>query len=217
MQLLADEKIREFFGKYPLITYKKGERMIREHDNPSHVLFLASGIARAYLISQEGNELTALLYAPSSIFPTRGLLASLPNIYNFDAVTDVEVRRAPEDETLDFIDENADVLALISQQLIQDQSALIYRLQHTVFGNAQAKVAAVIVTLAVQFSNHKESNDNILINMPFTHQQIADSAGITRETASLEMKKLENSGLIGYKGRTLLVKDLVGLRKISYL
>jgi CRP/FNR family transcriptional regulator len=211
------QQLEEFFSHYTSVKYDKGERILREYDSPSGVFYLKKGVVRIYLISEEGNELTALLHSPHSILPLRWAMTGLPNIYNYQAMNPVEMYRAPKDAFQEFIKKNPEAGFQVSQQLVNDCSALVYRMQHIVFGNAHSKVASVVLTAAKRFSMPNEKNSDILVEVPLTHQQIADSAGITRETASLEMKKLKEEGLISYKGRSLIIHDLESLSKASFL
>jgi len=216
-QQKINQKLLEFFSHYTLVRYDKNERILRENENPSGVYFIRDGIVRAYLISEEGNELTILMQPAGSIFSMRWAINNLANIYNYQAMNPVELWRAPREAFIQFLKDNPDVLFSITEQLVDESSALVYRMQHTIFGNAYAKVAAVVLTAAKRFGENEKNTDNILIQVPLTHQQIADSAGITRETASLEMKKLKDNGLIGYNGRSLIITDLEQLSKASFL
>ena len=53
--------------------------------------------------------------------------------------------------------------------------------------------------------------------MPQTHADIASLAGVSRETASVELKKLEREKVIERKGKTTIILSLLKLRKISTL
>ena len=210
------DRLKEFFSHYTALKYDKNERILRENENPTGVFFVSKGITRLYLISDEGNELTVIMQPEETVFPLRWAVDNQTNIYNYQAMTPVELWRAPREEFLKFLTENPDItLGLLSQQMF-DFSALVYRMQHIVFGNAHAKVASIVLTAAKRFGEAQEDGGT-LVQVPMTHQQIADSAGITRETASLEMKKLKDEGIINYKGRTIIINDMEQLGKVSYL
>ena len=211
----ATQKLNDFFSHYTSLKYEKNERILRENEMPSGVFYSRSGIVRMYLISEEGNELTIIMHPEGNIFPMRWVLNNQANIYNNQAMNAVELWRAPKEAFLTFLQQNPDVMMYLLEQQMFDLSALVYRMQHIVFGNAHAKVASIVLTAAKRFG--EQVKEGILVQVPLTHQQIADSAGITRETASLEMKKLKDTGLISYKGRTIIINDLEKLGKVSYL
>ncbi|HLL60452.1 MAG TPA: Crp/Fnr family transcriptional regulator, partial [Candidatus Nitrosocosmicus sp.] len=127
----------------------------------------------------------------------------------------VEVYCAPKNEFLEYVKKDSQAMTEVTNQILYDYAALIYRMQHIVFGNAYAKVASIILTAAKQFG--EKSGEDISVPIRLTHQQIALSAGITRETASIEIKKLEKKGIIGYKGRMMEVKNLSKLEEEAFL
>jgi CRP-like cAMP-binding protein len=53
----------------------------------------------------------------------------------------------------------------------------------------------------------------VVIILPLTHQEIANLAGLTRETTSVEMKRLENDGFIGHQKHLLVVNNLSELEE----
>jgi len=211
------KEIDEFFQPFTHLVYKKGERILRENETPSGVFYLKKGIVRSYFISEEGNELTIIMREPGTIFPLRWALAEQPNIYNYQAMKDSEILRAPAEAFKKFVKNDLEVMNAVNNQLINDFNALAYRLQHIVFGNAYSKVASVVLTAAKRFGTSNKANKSVTVDVPLTHQQIAESAGVTRETASLEMKKLKTDKIINYSGRTLTVIDMEQLAKVSYL
>lgn len=217
MNIQPSQQIAEFFSHYTFLRYEKGERILRENETPSGVFYIQKGIVRSYFISEEGNELTLILGQAGTVFPLRWAISNIPNIYNYQAMNEVELWRAPQESFREFLQKNPELLMYVTQQLVNDFSALAYRMQHIVFGNAYAKVASIILTAAKRFGCKEEYGNRIVVELPLTHQQIADSAGVTRETASLEMKKLKENGLITYKGRSIVICNLEKLAKVSFL
>ena len=208
-------KLEQFFSRYTSQTYDKGERILRENETPSGIYLIKEGIVRTYLISEQGTEFTAFMKKANAIFPLRWAVDLQPNVHNYQAMTAVILWRAPREAFLAFLQQNSDVLMELVSHLSFEVSALIYRMQHLVFGNAQAKVASVVLTAARRFGDGGVGK--ITVQVPLTHQQIADSAGISRETASLEMKKLKEEGIISYKGRTIVIHDPDRLSQVCFL
>lgn len=215
MQKQENKELYDFFSKYKTITFKKGETILHPDSIPSGVFYLKEGHVRLYLISEDGMEFTVLIYKPGDMFPLRWAINNVDNIYYFESITNVELYSCPKNEFLEEFKKGQMLTTATLDQTLFDYGALIYRMQHIVFGNAYAKVASIILTAAKRFGEKK--SDELLVPIRFTHQQIALSAGITRETASIEIKKLENNGVISYKERYIIVKDLPKLEEISFL
>ena len=63
-------------------------------------------------------------------------------------------------------------------------------------------------------SDLEKQGKQIIINAPITHQDIADSINMSRETASRALEQLFNSGLMGQKDHLFTVFDIDKLRAI---
>ncbi len=92
---------------------------------------------------------------------------------------------------------------------------IMARMEHLVFGGAYDKVTSVIILCAERFG--LTTSSGVELPLVLTHKQIASLVGITRETTSVEIKNLEREGLIGYKDRSILIKDLNKLKEQSLL
>lgn len=81
-------------------------------------------------------------------------------------------------------------------------------------GDSYHRVIAALVLATKRFGVENAKN-NVIIKLPLTHQKIADAAGITRETVSLAMEKLEKKKIISYKGHILMINNVKALNDES--
>lgn len=139
-----------------------------------------------------------------------------PNKYYIEAMTPVEVYLAPRDEFIKFIKENGDVLFELTSRILIRLGGLLTRMEYMVFGNAGSKVASIIAICAERFG-HKNTIGETVVGVLLTHKEIANLIGVARETVSIEIKRLENEEVIGYRGRHILIKDNRKLRAKSKL
>lgn len=122
----------------------------------------------------------------------------------------VELQQAPRDEFVKFVKANGDVLFELTSKILIRLGGLIERMVYMVFGNAYNKVASIIAICAERFGY--PDKEGVVIDVLLTHKEIANLLGIARETVSIEIKKLEKLGIIGYKGRYIVVRDVKALR-----
>ena len=139
-----------------------------------------------------------------------------PNKYYLEAMTALELEMAPRDEFIRFVKANGDALFDLTSRILIRLGGLLSRMEYMVFGNAGNKVASIISICAERFG-HKNVSGNTVVGVPLTHKDIANLIGVVRETVSIEMKRLENEGIIGYDGRHILIKDSRKLRSKSKL
>lgn len=216
------QKLEAFFAQFRLISYKKNETILRSDDQPPGVFYLKRGYVKLYSLCREGEELSLIIFKPEDFFPIGWAINNKVDPYYLDAMTSVELWRAPREEFVKFIKENPDVLFELTSRILIRLGGLLQRMEHLVFGNAGNKVASILVICAERFGRPagkagKKEDQKIIVQLPLTHRDIANLAGITRETASLEIKKLEREGLISHRQRLLVVRNLKKLEKESLL
>lgn len=205
----TQRKIELFFSQFRLIRYQSGEMLFSAQDRPSGIFYLKRGFVRQYAISEQGAELTIHLYGPGSYFPMMWGLNVTPNRHHFQAMTGVEVFLGPKDKVAEFLGSDSTVALALSKRLLAGLDGLTRRIECMSFGKAYDRVVSVLLYLADHFGVKK--GRCLILNHRFTHGDIASMVGITREHVSLEMEKLEKTGLIKYQGHSIQVPDIAKL------
>lgn len=204
------EKVYKFFSQFKPLTYQKGEVLLRAEDPPQGVFYVKNGYVRLYTLSEDGRELTLNIFKPGSYFSMMWALGDIPNSYHFEAMTEVKVLRAPKETVNDFIKNNPDVLFELTSRILIGLNGLLNNIEYITSRNASKRVISSLLILAKRFGEKTKSN-GLLINFQLTHQDIANITNLARETVSIEMKKIEDKGIIEYEGRQLMVKNIANL------
>lgn len=193
------------------IRYNRREIILRPEDTPSGVLYLKKGFVRLYTVSELGEELTLIIFKPGDFFPVMWAINNIPNSQYLEAMTDVEVQKVSRESFAEFLRHHAEVESEVLSNILIRLSGLLERIEYLVFGNAYQKVASILVICGERFG---EKQDNkVLIKVILTHQDIANLIGLTRETTSLEVKKLEREGIISRQGKFILIKNMEKLQQ----
>ncbi len=201
----AFEKLDDFFSQFKKLSFKKGETILRAAEEPRGVLYIKTGYVRLYSLSKHAQELTLIIFKPEDFFPVMWAVNGTPNNYYVEAMTAVELYQAPREEFLKRI-KDCELLLEIHSRILARFGGLLTRMEHAIFGNAYSKVASIIVIFVERHG--LQDKKGIFVHLPVTHQDIAKLLGIARETVSIEMKKMQKKGLIEYRGRHLIVKNL---------
>ena len=209
-------ELEAFFGRFKPLKFRKREIILEAEEEPEGVFFIKSGYVRSYSISEEGREFTLNIYKPGTYFPATWALAEVPNTYFFEAMTTVELAKAPKEELIGFLRTNPEMLMDLTRRLLVGLNGLLVRIEHLLSKDAYHKVASALFMAGRRFGR-KDGKGKIVVELPLTHQDIADLSYLTRETTSLEMKKLEKKGLVAKRKRLLVIKDMGKLKKESLL
>ncbi len=204
----------KFFSKVGKnIIFKKGEILLRPDENPTGVYYIKKGLVRLYSISASGQEVTFNIFKPNTYLFMMWALSEIDNNYFFEALTEVETIKASREEVIEFIKGQPDLLYTLNKRTMIALESIIDTTQTLLFGKANAKVAATFVMLAKRFGKNGKNN-RITIQAPLTHRLIATLAGLTRETTSLEIIKLEKEKLISKKQRFYIINDIKTLESM---
>ncbi len=208
MKLHADKtkEFELFYKQFQIRKYKKGEILIRADDDPQGIFCLTKGYVREYTISKAGFELTLHILKPISYFPMVWAVNGTPNVYYFEALTEVEVGRAPKEQVVDFIKDKPTIIFELLSELIEDYAESLKRIEHLVFSDAYRRVISILIYIAKHFG--ETSGNTIKIGHHFTQQDIATLVGIARETASNEMVKLEKKGLVKVINHEIIIENI---------
>jgi CRP-like cAMP-binding protein len=211
-----DDKLENHFAKAKIMDYKKGEVIIRSDDEPAGVFLIKDGFVRSYSLTEDGRELTVNIFKPGAFFPLTWAIADIPNTYFYEAMTTLKVSKVPKEEIIKLVKKDNELLYDVTRRLLVGMNGLVVRMEYLFMGSAYNKVASAILLLARRFGE-EDGDGSTVIRIHFTHQDVASLAGITRETATLEIQNLEKNGVIARENHTFIIKDIDRLREESYL
>ncbi len=203
------EGLDRFFQKYQLLTFKRKDILFHSHDKPSGVYYLKTGFVRNYAISLTGEEFTQIIFKERDFFPLSWAMNNTKNVHTYEAMTDVEVWKAPRLDFQQYVRNHPDTLFELTKRIIVRLKGIQQRIEELAFGNANHKVASILLICADRFG--VKTSKGIEIQVPLTHRDIATLVGLTRETVSIEMNKLKKQGAFSSQNGKLLVlkRDLL--------
>lgn len=185
----------KFFSSYPLKKIKKGTVLLRPEDAISEIFYLTSGNVRQYIISADGNEFVIHIFKPGSFFPIVLILGEIENRFYFEAANDIGVKEAPPDKVVGFLKKDKKVLLDLTKRLSRGLIGVLTRFEANTDNTVDVKLLSLLTYLSKSFPEARSQ----------THQDLAAWLGVSRETVSRNMKKLENHKQIQYERRKIVV------------
>lgn len=191
------EKLDCFFAQFKRQSYKKGEILIRADDDPPGIFYLKEGVVKEYAISRKGDELVVNIFKPIAFFPMSWAINETPNVYYFEAITTVEVWRAPKEKVIEFIKNEPDVLFDLIRRVYRGTDGILTRMTYLMSGNAYARLVTELLIAAKRFG----------MPLRISEKDLAAQSGMTRETVSRELKKLKDKGLVTFDKHFLTIQN----------
>lgn len=191
---------------------QSGEHLFRAGDPFDSLYAFRSGFFKSYAVTKSGRtQVTA--------FPMAGDLAGMDGIgsgthaQNLVALEVGEVCVVPYERLQELIGLfprlQHQVNRIMSREIVREQDLM------TLLGtlDGEAKVAEFLLSLANRFAARGYSSTEF--NLRMSRSEIGSYLGLTLETVSRIVSKLQRLGLIRAKGREVGIVDLQGLRAIA--
>ncbi|HEV2402792.1 MAG TPA: Crp/Fnr family transcriptional regulator [Candidatus Saccharimonadales bacterium] len=206
------KKVAEFFTNYPPRRFAKGELLIRAEEEPRGIFYITKGHVNQYDISLSGIDVFVNVFKPPAFFPMSWAMNKTPNHYFFEAATFVTARLAPPDETVAFLKKNPDVLFDLLARVYRGTDGMQRRLAHIVGGDSKSRVIFELLNAAARFGVDEKAAQAVFI--PLRQGELAQHAGLTRETVSRTMQQLKDSGLAEAARGGIVIHNVAGLESM---
>lgn len=207
-----NQSIVAYFSDGTLMNFSKDDTIINGFDEPKGVYLIKKGFVKAYSVSKAGQGNLLLIHQAGEFIPLPWALdgAHTTGLY-YQAMTDVVILRTPKNKLRMAIGNNTWLSQEIMKQAIDIIGVYTQRIQTLEFRSAESRIISELLNLAERFGE-KQGNE-ILINAPITHQDIADSINMNRETASRALELLFDEGLLGQNDHLFTILDLLSLQE----
>lgn len=203
--------IDEFFSKYPVRKYGKGEIIIHPGDELTHIFYLTEGLVAEYDISQSGNEVVVNTFKPGAFFPMSLAINPAPNPYYFEVTKPSVIHKAPAADAVSFLKDNPDVSFDLLRRVYRGTDGLLRRMAHLMGGKAKSRLIFELLNAAHRFGSSGRSGS---VTIPLTESDLAKRSGLSRETVSRIINALKEQQLLETKSGSVIIYDLNQLEAI---
>lgn len=195
-----------------LLSYNKGEYIIRPGESPEYVFYIESGLVKAFNISKYGEENLLIIRKPHEIFPLIWAVTGQGRSIIYQALSPTTVYKVNREEFTKFLTSNTDVLYPFIDLIVKQYRIHSERILNLEYRSVRERLVSFILTMAMRFG--KDCPEGVLINVPLKQQDIASSINATRETTSRELGVLERKGLITTTQGYITIIDKSALKKL---
>ena len=207
----SDESIVAHFSDGKLIHFNKNQTIVNGFNEPDGVYLIKKGFVKAYTVSAEGQNNLLLIHDAGEFIP---LPWALDGAYTtglfYEAMTDVTVLRSSKDKLRVAMGNNSWLSQEILNQVVGIVTDYTHRIQTLEFRSARGRIISEILNLSERFG--EKHGKEVFIKAPITHQDIADSINMTRETASRALELLFKENLLGQINHLFTILDLSKLQ-----
>lgn len=196
---------RSFIEKYPVKKYEKGQIIICQDTCPSSCFIISKGFVKTYLITAEGTEKPISFEGKNDIFPMDNVFGHSEEAkYFYEAYTSAEIHTVPREDFVQFVHNQPHFFKRMFNYLIR--RTLDYHDHISSLEQAKAfdKLICALNFLTKRFGR-EVTKSRAHMTLPLTQQDLANFLGLTRETTGVQLKALEQDGIIRYKRQRYMV------------
>lgn len=202
---LSPEQLTEVNGKMMSFSWAEADPLYQAGDSADHLYVLASGRAKAFRSTADGQDVVVDLFAPGDLFGGLQSLGQPQHTETVQALTTVCALRIGTEAFREILTEQPQValrvLDSVSAQLAVARTSSTQQSTATV----GQRVAAALLRLAEKFG---ESGANgTLIQIPLSRADLAGMTGSTTESVSRAMSRLRKDGVIDSGRRWTAIRD----------
>jgi len=208
-KLSYKERIQSLFESGRSKRFPRNQLIYYQGDPLTHVHLIKSGYIKAYTILDSGDTRTILLLGPGDIFPIAFSLGTDWKNYDvkyfYQTMTDAEITSLSAESFKDAVESNPRHLNTYLGYIARSNQAIIHQLEVMKDKQAINKIAHLLPYLVLKLGERLKPNFYQL-RIKISHQEVADLSGVTRETTTTLIKKLEKTGRIKQKKGRWIIK-----------
>jgi|SRR6266571_2563663 len=208
---LDDEELHKLASIVREQNYKRRTTIVRVDDPGGALYILKSGLVKITIEDQHGDEMILRILYPTDFFGEMSLLDGMPRSATVTAQEPSEVLTISREHFLNIIEQSPKILlkmtAVLSQRL-RNTNELIHSLA---FFDVYGKVARLLLNLAAE--RGRVTEQGTVIDMRLTQQELAELAGMTRETMARTLREFQQAGCIRVDSGIISILELDILRR----
>jgi CRP-like cAMP-binding protein len=202
-----------FFDKLPQISFSKNEIIVKPGKIDDDVYYLEKGYVRLYTYSPQGQELTIAIFKGPTYFPLSWSPSDNQVRYYYQAMNPIKMRKVSLEQMTETVTRYPELGVALLLKARDRIGLLMQRFESMMMGTAKERIISFLLTSIEHFS--KLDDGVYILELPFSHKDIAAFTGLTRETVSTEMVKLKRNGCVQYVNRYITVSSIEKLKNCA--
>ncbi len=211
---LAPETIDALLRAANIRSFARGGAIVPQGTSRSTLFIVLAGEVSLSVILPNGQRILCALHHPGAIFGFPIVETERPRWSAAEAFTDAIVAQVGRRDFERIASEiSSTTLIRFFNRVVERQAKFGMRLLHCVALDLRGRLAMTLIDLGDTFGVRNATG--LLIELPLTHENLAEMVGASRERVSKAMATLMREGLLEYGRGSIVLIDLKGLRNAA--
>ncbi|WP_059171147.1 Crp/Fnr family transcriptional regulator [Bacillus sp. FJAT-27445] len=205
--------LSHFFGEKETVQkIKAGTVLFHERDRVEYIYLIQKGSIAIGRVHLKGKEfILKILNTREMIIEYQLFKPSSRYHFSAKALTDCELLAIKRDQFEEFITNDPYAMSELAAWLSTSYLKAQMKCQDLIMNGKKGGLYSILIRLCNSYGVSTE--DGILIDLPLTHQELANLTYGTREVIQRSLKELRDNEIISYDQQKFTIKDLSYLRQ----
>lgn len=202
----------DFAARGALVKLARRRQLYLQGAQASDVFLLTAGRVRVSRASAE-RSLTVAYRGPGELVGESGLLCGCVYLDAATASDDVEAVRVPIVALKELMSADPGFAERMLHLMVERRMQAERRIEGLLVRSVESRVADFLVDAAGRYG--VPDSRGVLIGAKYTHQEIGDYVGSTRETVTLTLGDFKRRGFIAFDHRRVVLLDKNALERVA--
>lgn len=209
--LLTEEERGALHARGVTRAFKRGGTMLREGEEPTRVLVLTDGRAKAVTFTEDGKEVVLGFMGPGELLGEVATIESKPRSATVVAVEPVTTIALAAADFWALLEAYPRIWIVVHRIVIRRLRLADLQRKEFTSANTLGRVARRLVDLCD--AHGREEEDGVTITLPLSQEELAGWTGASREAVTKALRQLRDLGWIETGRRSISVRDSEALRR----
>lgn len=211
-RLSVDERAR-VVSRGRLREYAPGELVFEQGGHHDGIFVIRGGLVRSFYVGANGREITLAYWTPGHFVGGPEIFGGGEHMWTAEAVERSNIVHLPGNELRALVQEIPKLAVGLIEALVHKGKCYSALLQLLGTKPAMKRLAHLILTLAKRAG--RQNDRCVVIDVSFTHEELANMIGATRQLVSLMLDRFEKDGIINCDKQRITVLEPRRLTRIS--
>ena len=207
------DEMMDLAQKTTMKNFRRKELIYLSNQPGEYVYLLKKGVVKISKLTSDGRELTLALLKPGEIFGELEALGAGETGTQAEAHSDVMICVLRRRDLLGLMQMKPDLGISLSKLIGFRRRIIENRMENLIFRNIPQRLAALFLELKEEFGRNE--GDTIKIDIPLTHEDLANLIGSARATVTDVLNDFKRQGIIQTAGKYFILKNDKSLEELS--
>lgn len=186
-------------------TYRKNQIIFDQGDPGNSLIILNNGLVKISLVDSNDHEFIIKTLGENDFFGEMSLLDGGQRSATAVTVEDTRTLLIYREDFIRLVKENPTVALDLLKMLTHRLRTTTNNITNLAFFDAYGKVAKCLLDLAER--SGEKGDEGTILNLKLSRQELANMAGLTRETFTRILREFQIRGCLDIKGKILIIRD----------